>query len=73
VFEPLRCQHGDLEYLYVVEGIVDYRWGKTKDGKLPITISVYKIGWDEDYDVAMKRNPIFSGTAYEYIEKFGKR
>ena len=71
-FEPFGCMHGDLEYLYVVDGIVDHRWGKTKSGKLPITISVYGIGWDEDYDVAMEREPIFSGTAYEYIEKFGK-
>lgn len=71
-FEPKGCQHGDLEYLYVVEGIVDNRWGKTKSGNLPVTISVYGIGWDEDYDVAMGREPIFSGTAYEYIEKFGK-
>ena len=71
-FEPKGCQHGDLEYLYVVEGIVDHRWGKTKSGMLPITISVYGIGWDEDYDVAMEREPIFSGTAYEYIERFGK-
>lgn len=71
-FEPKGSQHGDLEYLYVVDGIVDYRWGVTKSGKLPITISVYGIGWDEDYDVAMERTPIFSGTAYEYIEKFGK-
>lgn len=47
-------------------------WGKTKSGRLPITISVYGIGWDEDYDVAMEREPIFSGTAYEYIERFGK-
>lgn len=71
-FEPKGFQHGDLEYLYVVEGIVDYRWGKTKSGKLPVTISVYGIGWDEDYEVAMERTPIFSGTAYEYIERFGK-
>lgn len=71
-FEPKGCQHGDLEYLYVMEGIVDRRCGVKKDGKLPITISVYGIGWDEDYDVAMERTPIFSGTAYEYIEKFGK-
>lgn len=70
-FEPFGCQHGDLEYLYVVDGIVDHRWGETKSGKLPITISVYGIGWDEDYDVAMERTPIFSGTAYEYVEKFG--
>lgn len=71
-FEPYGCQHADLEYLYVMEGIVDRRWGATKSGKLPITISVYGMGWDEDYDVAMERTPIFSGTAYEYIERFGK-
>jgi hypothetical protein len=71
-FEPKGWKHGDLGYLYVVEGIVDLRWGKTKSGKLPITISVYGIDWCENYDVAMKRTPIFNGTAYEYIEKFGK-
>lgn len=71
-FEPKGFQHGDLEYLYVVEGLVDHRWGAKHDGKLPVIISVYGIGWDEDYDVAMEREPIFSGTAYEYIEKFGK-
>lgn len=71
-FEPRGCQHGDLEYLYVLEGIVDFRWNRTKSNTLPITISVYGIGWDEDYDVAMERTPIFSGTAYEYIERFGK-
>lgn len=72
-FEPFGCQHGDLEYLYVVEGIVDRRWGATKSGRLPITISVYNIGWDENYADVEKREPIFSGTAYEYIEKFGKK
>ena len=71
-FEPKGCQHGDLEYLYVVDGLVDHRLGAKHDGKLPVIISVYGIGWDEDYDVAMERTPIFSGTAYEYIEKFGK-
>lgn len=71
-FEPKGCQHGDLEYLYVVEGLVDYRWGAKHDGKLPIIISVYNIGWDDSYSDAEKREPIFSGTAYEYIERFGK-
>jgi hypothetical protein len=71
-FEPKGFQHGDLEYLYVVEGIVEHRWGRTKSGKLPVTISVYGIGWDESYNDAEKREPIFSGTAYEYIERFGK-
>ena len=71
-FESRGSQHGDLEYLYVVEGIVDHRLGRAKGGRLPITISVYTIGWNEDYDDAEEREPIFSGTAYEYIEKFGK-
>ena len=70
-FEPFGCTHGDLDYLYVVEGIVDHRWGATHDGRLPVTISVYEIGWDESYFKAESREPIFSGTAYEYIERFG--
>lgn len=71
-FEPIGCEHGDLEYLYVVEGIVDHRWGSPKSGRLPVTISVYAIGWDEHYHDAEKKEPLFVGTAYEYIEKFGK-
>lgn len=71
-FEPRGCQHGDLEYLYVVDGLVDHRWGAKHDGKLPVIISVYGIGWDENYADVEKREPIFSGTAYKYIERFGK-
>lgn len=72
-FEPYGCEHGDIEYLYVVEGIVDHRWGKTKDGKLPVTISVYQHSWDEPYiSTELNTQPIFNGTAYEYIERFGK-
>lgn len=70
-FEPKGCQHGDLEYLYVVDGIVDHRWGATHSGRLPVTISVYGIGWDENYADVEKREPIFSGTAYEYMGRFG--
>lgn len=72
-FEPYGCEHGDVEFLYVVEGIVDHRWGKTKDGRLPVTISVYQHSWDEPYiSTELNSEPIFSGTAYEYIERFGK-
>ena len=72
-FEPYGCEHGDIEYLYVVEGIVDHRWGKTKNDTLPVTISVYQHSWDEPYiSTELNTEPIFSGTAYEYIEKFGK-
>ena len=72
-FEPFGCEHGDIVFLYVVEGIVDHRWGKTKDGKLPVTISVYQHSLDEPYiSTELNSKPIFSGTAYEYIERFGK-
>lgn len=71
-FEDRHSQHGDLEYLYVVDGIVDHRWGKTDDGRLPVTINVYGIGFDESYADAEKREPIFNGTAYEYIDRFGR-
>lgn len=72
-FEPFDCEHGDIEFLYVVEGIVDHRWGRRKDDTLPITISVYQHSWDEPYtSTELNTKPIFSGTAYEYIERFGK-
>jgi len=70
--EPHSCEHGDIEYLYVVEGIVDHRWGRKRDNTMPVTISVYSVGWDDSYSSILKREPMFSGTAYEYIEKFGK-
>ena len=69
-FEPKGCQHGDLEYLYVVDGIVDQRWGRTNSNRLPVTISIYDIKWNEDYEVAMEREPLFSGTAYELADRY---
>lgn len=72
-FEPRSAQHGDIEYLYVLEGIVDQRWGATRDGRLPVIISVYEMRFNEDYDVAMEREPLFSGTAYEYEKRFGRK
>lgn len=71
-FEDRSSQHGDLEYIYVVYGIVDRRWGTTANGRLPITISVYGTGWDVSYSDALGNEPIFSGTAYEYIDRFGR-
>ena len=57
-FEPAGTKHGDLEYLYAV----------TKRLKGEPTIGVWTIGWDEDYDTALGREPLFEGTAAEYIE-----
>lgn len=69
-FEPKGYEHGDLEYLYVVDGIIDQRWVRTKSGHLPITISIYEVGLDESYEVTMERKPLFSGTAYELADKY---
>lgn len=72
-FEPYGYEHGDITFLYVVEGIVDLMCGRKMDDILPITISVYKHSFDEPYiSTELNTKPIFSGTAYEYIEKFGK-
>lgn len=72
-FESFGCEDGDIEFLYVVEGIIDHRWGRRKDDTLPITISVYQHYSDEPYiSTELNTKPIFSGTAYEYIERFGK-
>ena len=57
----------------MVEGLVDHRWGAKHDGKLPVIISVYQHSWDEPYiSTMLNTKPIFNGTAYEYIERFGK-
>ena len=66
-------EHGDLDYLYVVEGDYANYGGKGAVDKLPVTISVWDFGWDIDsrYDSVLDGEPIFSGTAYEFAERFG--
>ena len=56
-FEPSDAAHGDLEYLYAV----------TKRHKSEPTIGVWEIGWDERYGDALAREPLFEGTAAEYV------
>ena len=69
--EGRRVEHGDLEYLYVVDGVADHRAGVSSRGA-QITLSVYRIGWDEPYQECMKKAPYFTGTPDEYVERFGK-
>ena len=59
-FEPLGTEHGDIEFLYAV----------TQRGA-EVTICVGNVSWDERYDDAMAREPMFDGTAAEYIARFG--
>lgn len=70
--EPKGTEHGDIEYLYVVEGRYDRYGGKHGAAELPVNIAVYSIGWDTHYEDAMAGEPIFSGTPSEYIAEFGK-
>ncbi len=71
-FETYGCEHGDIEFLYVIENTVDHRLGARRCDTLLVTISVYEIGWGTDYEKAQKNEPLFSGSAREYIEKFGR-
>lgn len=72
-FEDRNSQHGDLEYLYVIDGTVDRRLGmRGQHGRLQVTISVYETGWDVPYSETIEREPIFSGSADEYIDRFGR-
>lgn len=49
--EPTSAVHGDLNYLYRVD--VD---------ACQMTVSCWRIGWDENYDDAFARESLFSET-----------
>ena len=49
--EPPSAVHGDLEFLYCIN----------VDGR-KMTVSCYTIGWDEEYEEAMCRYPVFRET-----------
>lgn len=62
-FEPKGFEHGDIEFLYLVSG-------HSGGGTEAPTITVYAVDWDEDYAHAMNGEPLFSGTAEEYLQRF---
>lgn len=70
--EPKETVHGDLEYLYVIEADEDTgfrRYGKDIDSIADdVTISVFGTGWDVPYEEATAKEPLFSGTASEYLK-----
>lgn len=61
-FEPKGTMHGDLEYLYAV----------TQRAKR-VEIAVWAIGWDEPYEDAMGREPLFEGTPEQFVAKFEEK
>ena len=60
------ARHGDLEFIYVIEGSEHRYYGANEADE--VLMHVYS-GWDSSYDDFMsEKHPIFSGHADEYIE-----
>lgn len=73
VERPDDLEHGDIEYIYVVEGFCDYTGGREDVGDCSFArISVYRHSYDQGYADALAKEPIFSGTPKEYIAEFDK-
>lgn len=70
--EEHDAEHGDLDYLYVVEGDYANYGGKDSIDILPVAIAVYEFPWDGGYAAALAQEPIFKGSAYEFADRFGK-
>lgn len=68
--EPRGVEHGDLDYLYEIHGTYDAFGGKHGVPRNDVTITVWEFNWDEGYDDAMRRKPLFSGTPEAYIDYF---
>lgn len=70
--EEHSAVHGDLGFLYVVEGDYANYGGKCPVEKLPVTITVWEYEWDCSYETVMEHEPLFTGSAYEFAERFGR-
>lgn len=71
--ETAEVEHGDLDYLYVIMGGYAAYGGKMRVDKLPVAMAVYRMHWDEPYETALKGEPLFKGTATEYMEWLNER
>lgn len=56
-FEKVGTEHGDIEFLYIVHA---------DSG----TIDLYESDFDCDYKATLAKEPLFTGSAAEYLEKF---
>lgn len=72
--EPYGVEHGDIEYLYVIEGEYAAYGGKIYTDDMPVTITIYGCGWDDPYDevLADKDAVFFEGTPEMLIEAYGR-
>lgn len=66
--EPDGYEHGDIEYLYVVNGLTDVSGGKEPIPAMDVNIAVHKVGWDDKYGDVLRRDPMFKGTPSEYVK-----
>ena len=66
-------EHGDIEYLYVVEGASDHYGGKHNVDESPVVMRVYEAYGHTDYDDILAGEPIFDGKPQEFVDKFGGR
>lgn len=70
--EPASFEHGDIEYLYVVEGTRDLSSGLLMVDSYDINITIYSPShWGEDYSKIMEEEPVFSGSWKHMIKWLG--
>lgn len=70
--EPAGCEHGDIKYLYVVEGTRDLSGGKVPVDCYGINIKIYSTSErDESYSKIMAEEPLFDGSWKDMIEWLG--
>ena len=60
--ETCDVEHGDLDYLYVITGRYGHTGGKVAVDRYDLMISAYRVGWDQSYESAIRKNLLFSGT-----------
>lgn len=74
--ETANSEHGDIDYLYVVEGDYERYGGKHNIDLLPVTIAVHSVvydHWDADYKATLESEPLFRGTPREFYDWASER
>lgn len=67
--DPQGSVHGDIEYLYAVDGYVDYI--DHAEGASKCRITCWRTGWvNGNYDEIMSREPLFSGSPGDWHDMY---
>lgn len=70
---PNATEWGDLDYIYVIIGDYDGYGGKYGIDHMPVHLAVFRAGWDEPYAETLSNEPLFKGTATEYLDWLEER